>query len=311
VSRQRARAAQPRESGAVRAFLGEAIDHAPLFPPARLAMPEAFGAYERAEAGPHFWMLGRFVVGVSRLEELLAEPGLEDPPDPLPLAVVLDGRPGEDLLVLGALARAYPQRIAVETIEAAAPLDALVEALDAAGLPGEPAIYVELPVADPNALESALLELNRLRESSERDAGAKVRCGGLTAEVAPTPAQLAHFVALTQALGVPFKATAGLHHPIRHVNAEAGFAMHGFMNLIGAAVLARAHGFDRRELETLLADEDPAHFKLDAERFAWCGVGAHPGEIGAARARSCRSFGSCSFDEPVDDLIALGILERA
>ena len=312
MSSRRARGAQPHAEGAAtRAFLGELIDHAPLFPPASLGLDDALAAHERAESGTHFWMLGRFVVQAARLDELIAALERDDAPGPLPLSVVLGSDAARDLPAVAELVRAHASRIDVETIEARAPIAALAEAYEAADLPGEPELYVELDVADPIALESWLLELRRYREASDRDACAKVRCGGPNAHAVPSPSNLAHFVALAHGLGVPFKATAGLHHPFRHFNAEAGYVQHGFLNVAGAAVLMRAHELDRRALETLLADEDPTHFKLDSERFSWCGVSAHAGDIGAARIRAFRSYGSCSFDEPVEDLTALGILVTA
>jgi hypothetical protein len=295
----------------VRAFLGELIDHAPLFPPARLPMSDALAAHERAEAGPYFWILGRFMVGASRLSELIAALERDDAPGPLPIGVVLDGEPEHDFPVLAGLAERHAARVEIETVEARAPLESLVDAYEAAALASEPELYVEMDLTEPIALESSLLALSRYREASERYVGAKVRCGGASADAVPTPANLANFVALAHALGVPFKATAGLHHPVRGFNAEAGFVQHGFLNLAGAAVLTRAHELDRLALESLIADEDPAHFKLDGDRFSWCGVSAHAGEIGAARMRSLRSYGSCSFSEPIEDLTALGILGGA
>jgi len=109
---------------------------------------------------------------------------------------------------------------------------------------------------------------------------------------------------------VPFKATAGLHHPIRHFNAPAGFVMHGFLNVIGAAVLAHGRQADRSALAEMLADENPANFRLDEQSFAWRGLAADAAQIGRARASAIHSYGSCSFAEPVEDLAAFGILQR-
>ena len=107
---------------------------------------------------------------------------------------------------------------------------------------------------------------------------------------------------------MPFKATAGLHHPIRHSDAALGTTVHGFLNVIGGAVLARARGLDGRMLEALIGDEDAAHFHLDENAFSWLGIGADASEIGEARARFVRSYGSCSLEEPVEDLRALSML---
>ncbi len=302
--------------GATRALLGELIDYAGLFPPARLSMREALAAYERAEASPYYWMLGRFVVTASRLDELLAE--LDEAPDPLSLCAIVDGDFDEGLASIAAASREHGDRVSIETIEMKWPQEPDA-GLDGAwhAAPLDATIFVEVPLSerssphDVAALAAELAELARAREAFARDGGAKVRCGGLVADAAPTAERLAHFIDLARRVDLPFKATAGLHHAIRHYNAEAGFVMHGFLNVIGAAILARTHGLGELALERMISDEDPTHFTLDDSRFAWRGTGAGASEIGVARARSIRSYGSCSFTEPVEDLIALGMLQAA
>jgi hypothetical protein len=295
--------------GAVRAFLGELIDDAGLFPPARLTMREALDAHARAEAGATFWMLGRFVVPVSRLDELLGE--LDDAPDPLPLAVIVDGPPASDFAKVVETMREEAGRIAVEAIEVKAPLDAVARAYESAHFVERPDMYVEMELQNPIALESGMLALSRLRAAGHGETGAKVRCGGLTEDAVPTAAQLARFLYLSRQLDIPFKATAGLHHPIREYNEAAGFTMHGFLNVAGAAVLGWTHDLDALTLETILADEDASHFHLVPTRFAWRSLAANPDQIGVARLFALRAYGSCSFTEPVEDLIALKILEHA
>ena len=53
-----------------------------------------------------------------------------------------------------------------------------------------------------------------------------------------------------------------------------------------------------------LSDTDPTHFTLSDAGFAWQGYHATPTEIAHARAFAT-SFGSCSFDEPREDLAGL------
>jgi hypothetical protein len=127
----------------------------------------------------------------------------------------------------------------------------------------------------------------------EARAGAKIRCGGSTL---PSVAEVAEFVAACRDAGVPFKATAGLHHPIRSGD------RHGFLNLLAAAVFADG------DLEAILGEEDPAAFRLEAGRFAVHDHVAGAETIAAARAELFVAYGSCSFDEPVEDLTALGLL---
>jgi hypothetical protein len=145
-------------------------------------------------------------------------------------------------------------------------------------------VFVEVPLDD--GLEQ---NLKRVRAAG---ALAKVRCGG---ERTPTSAELARFVRACAEAGLAFKASAGLHHAVR------SGAAHGFLNLL-AAVL-----FPQRA-EDALDEDDPAAFAVEAERFAWSGLKAEAPAVARMRQERFRSFGSCSFAEPVDDLRALAIL---
>jgi hypothetical protein len=173
-------------------------------------------------------------------------------------------------------------------LDAPAPADSRVESVELrhpGSLDGLDAlaaeVYVELPV-------DAVADLAACRE---RRLNAKVRCGGASV---PSVAELAAFVRACRSAGVAFKATAGLHHPVRRGDE------HGFLNLLAAAVF--------REEEAALAEDDPAAFRLDDDSFAWGGREAGPAEIARARREGLRSIGSCSFAEPVADLQALGFL---
>jgi hypothetical protein len=112
------------------------------------------------------------------------------------------------------------------------------------------------------------------------------------------------------------KFTAGLHHPIRRYDAAVNTKMHGFFNVFGAGVLAHARRLIEKQVRQIIADEDPANFVFDDEGFRWKDFRASTEEIRAARQGSLvpfgtggvTSFGSCSFDEPRDDLRALGLL---
>jgi hypothetical protein len=301
---------------AVCAFLGQAIDDAGLFPPANLSMPDALAAHEHALSGSHAWMLGRFVVAASRLGELTEVLGKLS--TPLRVSVVVDGVLLEDYANILREIHSGSGRVAIEAVElklsdlpgsepaAKAAVLGQLERVAASTTPLS--LYVEIGIED-----DAHLELN-LQTFTESQAGgsrryAKVRCGGLDASATPSTGQLAQFIARARDLGVPFKATAGLHHPLRHHNARAGFAMHGFLNVIGAAILARTHAFDREKLEAILADEIAPDFRLSERAFEWRGAIANAEEIAGARAMSIHSFGSCSFDEPLADLLALGIAQ--
>jgi hypothetical protein len=259
---------------AVRALLGRLIDHAALFPPASMAMPEAMEADRRARASDHAWMLDRFIVPASKLGEL--------PADAPRLSVVLDGGEGD----LEAVAEAIEAGREVELVEARIDVAWIPEtqALVREKLPGVRAFW-ELPPGRGLRGEVAAVR--------EAGGGAKIRCGG---ETVPSVADVAAFIDACRDAGIAFKATAGLHHPIRSGD------RHGFLNLLAAAV------FGDGDTEAIVAEQDPEAFVVDAAGFEVHGHRAGVAEIEAARAELFVAFGSCSFDEPVEDLTALGVL---
>ncbi|MGZ8780765.1 MAG: hypothetical protein ACXW31_12645 [Thermoanaerobaculia bacterium] len=136
---------------------------------------------------------------------------------------------------------------------------------------------------------------------------AKVRTGGITPDAFPAIANVAEFLRACKAKGVAFKATAGLHHPLRCVkpltyepNAPMG-TMHGFLNVFLAAALPD-------QADGVLAENDPSAFAFDDEGASWRGHRVSTEEIIATRRDFATSFGSCSFEEPIGDLRALGWL---
>ncbi len=130
----------------------------------------------------------------------------------------------------------------------------------------------------------------------------------MIADAFPFPEQVARAIAAARDAGVPMKATAGLHHPVRHYNGGVQTKMHGFLNVFGAGVLAVTHGLSVEQIQNILEDEDPASFIFDESGFAWKNIHASNEQIARAR-QNVVSFGSCSFDEPREDLQALGFLK--
>jgi hypothetical protein len=179
---------------------------------------------------------------------------------------------------------------------------ALAESVGLRDLP----IYAELP--REAGRDDRFLELlpGAMAALARHGLGAKIRCGGLTADAIPNVSLVRAFIAGATAAGVPFKATAGLHHPVRHLDVATGFVMHGFLNLLAAAVFAPL--LDAHDLEAILDDESPAAFGFSERSFAWRNREATLDEIAVARASRLAGYGSCSFEEPVADLTALGIL---
>jgi hypothetical protein len=309
----------------LRALLEGVIDYAGLFPPARLPLVQAVRNYLDNRRGPDGWMLARFVCPAARLADLgalLPDPG----PGEAPVPVAALGRGGDtpgafqdglcaDLEAILAFRRRFGGRAAVDVLELRQPdeVTPLVRPDRRNGGPdaardeavGPLALFCELPVTqDWFARQAALFAV--LRGGPERG-GFKFRCGGLEPAAFPSAGDLAYVIVSCRDAGVPLKFTAGLHHPLRRLDPGLGVKMHGFVNVFGAAVLAHARGLGEGQLRPILEDEDPGDFAFDEAGFRWKEHRATTAEIVAAR-RQVVSFGSCSFDEPRDDLRALGWL---
>ncbi len=296
---------------ALRTLLGAAIDYAGLFPPAKLPLEEAAVNYARYRDDPDAWMLGKFICPASRLDELAALV----PVSPTPWSVSALGRGGDTLAawldgLTRDLARIERTRLSVSAFETRLPAEAfttpdgLARCLDAFQRPGE-GIFLEVP-AGPGFLDRAHATIDALRQWP--GAGLKIRCGGLDATAFPD-AHTVVDVLLTAAIArVPLKATAGLHHPLRRWDDGLQTWMHGFINLFFAGLLVRVSQATRFARVELLLDRDPDSFHFLDDGFSWRGFAWTLRAVEAMRAEQILSFGSCSFDEPRDDLRELGWL---
>jgi hypothetical protein len=309
----------------LRAFLERLIDYAGLFPPARLPLHEAIHNYAAYREAPDHWMLGRFICPAAQLSAL--DPFVEElfqTGPPLTLSALGGAADSarawhdslrQDVEAIATFRARHGDRVQVEALEVRLPLD--VEGLPPPVLQdflrraeeitgGALELYYE-PALRPQwrmfwgKLAGVLAELGKR-------AGLKVRCGGLEAAAFPTAEQLASVIAACRDGGLPLKATAGLHHPFPRPDEKLGVTTHGFVNVFAAGVLACARRLAEERVKAILEDADPAHFHFDADKLAWDDVAATTEEITAARRSGVTSFGSCSFDEPRDDLRALNLL---
>jgi hypothetical protein len=283
-----------------------AIDYAGLFPPAKLPLDAAIRNYANYRQSPDAWMLGRFVIPAARLEELDPYVGELFASGP-PLALAILGRGGDtvadwtagikaDARAIATWRLRHGGRVRVEVFETRLPAEgvaACVKTLSETLGPTPPTFY-----------EATLGALDAIAAAG---AGYKLRCGGLTADAFPSADAIAMTLLTCREARVPLKLTAGLHHPLPRFDAGVRTTMHGFVNVLLAGVFAATASPDARVLTELLQDADAAHFSF-GDGVAWKGLTATAPQVAAARRESVLSFGSCSFDEPRDDLRALGWL---
>ena len=294
-------------TAAIRALLGGLVDYAGLFPPAALSMTDVVKNYDSYRHGPQSWMLGRLVLPMARLGEFEEEAAsrLGGGP-PWRLSVLGDAREPEGIERFNARLEG---RAVIDSIEAKAATVEEIGRLGSATITaprGEPVrMYVEFPIAtDPTSL---------VRAVSAHGYRAKVRTGGVTENAFPASARIVTFLEACQVYDVPFKATAGLHHPVRGefpLTYEPGSAcgtMWGFLNVFVAALLLR-QGAGPDVATQALEERDLTAFAGDDEAVTWRRHRLPLQAVAAGRATFATSFGSCSFTEPVGDLMTQGIL---
>lgn len=296
------RSAYRGEMDSARALLGEVIDYAGLFPPAALSMAEAVAAYAEAINGPEAWMLGRFVLPAAQLDAVAAARAGVASPRTWRLSAIVRAQSSDDREAVAAFnAETGDHRALVDSVEGK-PLtrDGIDWFADTYAGPFD--VFIEVPAGDESAAWLARIHARGLK--------AKVRTGGLTAEAFPSPAALVTFLAAAVRLGVPFKATAGLHHAVRgsyrltyDADAEAA-PMYGYLNVL-LATAALGAGQPAATAEALLRETNAATLRFTADAVRWGALEFPLAVLRETRAARLGSFGSCSFREPVDELHAL------
>lgn len=297
---------------AIQTLLTESIDYAGLFPPAGLDMTTAVENYARYREAPSAWALGRFVVPASRLAEFEVAAARRVPErvgfPPWRLAVLAGEELAADLEITTAFnlrhSHTGAQPLLADTMEVKASSVAGIEDI-MHRIPRTLQAYVEVPIdPDPRDLLAAVHRL----------AGhAKVRTGGVTREAFPTTGNLTRFLRGCVQTGLPFKATAGLHHPLRaeyrltYASDSPAGVMFGFLNLFLATAFLKG-GMQEAEAARLLEEGVPEAFQFNDDSIAWRGHRLELDALRDARRLGVVSFGSCSFTEPVGDLEALHLL---
>jgi hypothetical protein len=286
----------------LRPLLEGVIDYAGLFPPAKLPMGEALSEYLRHYQSKEDWIMDRFLCPVGRLGELAQE--IEKQGVAVPFGVSVIGSGGDGDLFFSNL---DADRKAIDAFRAAAPAGILIDGYETK--PGDPRAAakalkglapLEVFVEVPNAEAVHVL-------AEHEGVGAKLRTGGLEREAIPSAELVADFLKECVDLDLEFKLTAGLHHPFRNYNETVMAKMHGFLNVLIAAVLAETNDLNRFEIATILEEEDPEMFEITDLTLGWSDYVTTDVDAPHRIRELFIGFGSCSVQEPVDDLKALGL----
>lgn len=323
----------------LRALLAGIVDYAGLFPPAKLELDVAIRNYARYQGEDDAWMLGRFICPAGTLSELLPYgPELFTAEKPLRLAVLGRGGAGrkaffegltEDVKAVGAFRPQAEAWARIEAFEVRLPADLcraadrkaaaefLVDVERAFTSEGmEPIVpdYYELVVEENwrDAVRAIAAGFSEYCRGGGRavptPAGLKLRCGGADAAAVPSAEQVTKFIEVCRDKQLPLKCTAGLHHPVRRFDPCMRTKTHGFLNVFVAGVLAYALPLSHHDIRAVVEETDPRHLHFGDSFLGWNEADASADEVRFARQHRVVSFGSCSFDEPREDLRALGLM---
>jgi len=282
---------------AIHTLLAGFFDYAGLYPPAGLSLRSAANNYLDYASGQHAAALGRFIINADRLEELRTITG--DRLKQFRLSVI-----APDVQSLGGISSEINNGMPIDTIEIKCADPAVIQRIPS-NVPQSVKTYIEIPF---DSHETAALDA-----ISRQGLHAKIRMGGVVAGAFPPASAVIQMLSALAKLRLPFKATAGLHHPIRSnqpltydQNSEKS-TMHGFLNLSCAAAVLFFNG-QERDAEKILQDEDQQSWRIDEDSLQWRHLKWTRDQLSTLRHDFFMSLGSCSFEEPIHDLEALGWL---
>lgn len=314
------------------------IDYAGLFPPADLSLDPAIRNYAAYRKNKEGWMLSRFIIPATKLEDL--EPYRDEllmEGEPYPFSVLGTGSDTlneyEDVIrklfkSCTEFKKYHGKRVTTEVIEIKLPREAVLsgdrkltgevlditsgEADETNGIPNYIFLEGYFEESWKKDISAVMEAISGYLEKQGRDhniqAGFKLRCGGTEAHMFPEIEKVAYCINACREHNIALKCTAGLHHPVRHYNDSVQTKMHGFLNVFGGALLAYAHDLSNDELEEILREEDPDQFSFSEKSFTWRDLSISAEDIRELREVAVISFGSCSFEEPLEDLQNLKLL---
>lgn len=328
-------------STSVRALLEGIVDYAGLFPPAKLDMEPAVQNYMEYLASDYAWMLGKFVCSRVRIEEALTAFKAKSNSNIVEFSMIGVYREErtdflEQLKADAIFAQSIEDRTdgmyripsyeikLPDSVTKKLPSWAIYELISEASqtilekAPNLTSIYFETDLKSDwkNAIANVLDGIFRYRQvnsvaDNELQCGFKLRCGGARPEDHPAIDLVETAVRYTKNASIPMKFTAGLHHPIRHYDETMKVKKHGFLNVFLASILHNIYNLNEENLKNLIAEEVSDNFHFSDHGLRWMSYQALTHQVQNARKDVVISFGSCSFLEPTEDLVALGLLSDA
>ena len=274
-------------------LLARLIDDAALFPPGNATVPDAVRLHLAGRSSDHADVVGLFLCPASRLPELITELIKVKPAKPVELSLVIDTGLGGVPKALS-IVESRAELLALRMVEMPAPAD-----VDEVWLERVSEFVPEDVIRVVEPRRGGAEWLQGIQRVIEHGSWPKLRCGGVSEQNFPSIEEVGEFLAVINAGGASFKATAGLHNAVRHTAADTGFTHHGFLNLLMATARLLG-GADAGDVHDALGSTDGKALAQEAQNLT---------EHEALSVRGVfASYGSCSLTDPVADLEELGLL---
>jgi hypothetical protein len=271
------------------------IDDAAVFPPGNAPLDLAVERHRAHRQAGYADCIGPLLIPAAAAAELL---GLvrSSAQGEASLRIGVIGRPGTDPAVVSEAVDLLSRTPSLEVVGAEIGWTDTLFKSWAAGLP----LAAEIPRG--GTASAALAEI-RAQRQADHTVIAKFRTGPTPTWPWPDEVELAHFIASTVALEVPFKLTGGLHHAIRGTYPVDGTPEenHGLLNIL-MATLKAAEGADPVELADILGDRDASNL---ADSFI---KAATDTDLADAIRSLFTSYGCCEVTDPITELAALDLL---
>lgn len=292
-------------SDSLRLLLTETVDYAGLFPPSQVPMAVAVQNFAEYLKSENSWMLGRFIVPAANLDKFYKEAEKYlDGKDVWRISAIIGDDSKREIGKIKRFNEKNAGRAIIDTIEvkifSPENINTVLQTL-----PAGVAVYFEIP--------SSIVLTDLITAIAISKTRAKIRTGGITPDAFPPVDEIVKFLRVCIAANIPFKATAGLHHPLRCVKPltyEEGApkgVMNGFLNLFLTSAFLRQN-LNHTFVHDLMHETDEKNFRFEDPGVFWKDHFVSLKEIEIARQRCAISFGSCSFDEPVEDLQQLSLI---
>lgn len=317
----------------VSTLLNGIIDYAGLFPPAKLSLYDAIHEFRRYRDHKNANLLARFVVPIAQLTNVHQEVGefINVTKSPWVFTVLLNAQQDADSFLESLetdvkamrkfLDRYRQGEAVVDSCEVVLPqefvdnpsaqdlvpfLSEVKEILSE--MPGVPRLFFEVPYRQTKLLEKISTAFAQHNKHERHNIAVKLRTGGLTPETVPTPEQVALALVTLKENGLAFKATAGLHQPLRHFDKDVGVDVFGFFNIWFAAAAIYTQPANVGQLVEILQATKSSFFQFASEIAAAGNFRFTLADLAKTRSEFALSFGSCSFAEPIDCLKNLELL---